>query len=130
MVRSMGAAIAGLLVMMIVGVSLQWLGVSLYPPPPDVDPKVNTAIAAQIARLPVGALVIELLALAAASFFGAGTAATISVRHKRLVAAFIGVVLLGLVALKFLILPYPTWVVVGALLIPLPFALLGWRVFR
>jgi hypothetical protein len=130
MVRSMGAAIAGLLVMMIVGVSVLWLGYSLYPPPPDMDPKVNAAVAAQIARLPAGALVMELIALAAASFFGAGTAATISVRHKRLVAGFIGAVLMGLVALKFLILPYPTWVIVGALLIPLPLALLGWRVFR
>ena len=36
----------------------------------------------------------------------------------------------ALVALIFSVIPHPAWMVVAGLLIPLPFALLGWRLGR
>jgi hypothetical protein len=130
MVRSIGALIAGLLVMLIVISSIQWIGHSIYPPPDGLDPKDPTAMAAAIAELPFGALAMVLLSYAAGSFLGGGTGAAVSVRHKRGVAILLGVVMTALVALNFVIIPHPLWMIVVGLLIPVPFALLGWRVFR
>src|SRR5688572_26460616 len=117
MVRSMGAVIAGLLVMMVVVSSIQWMGESWYPSEAarDGDPLAMKRV------LSTGAQVMELLSLALGSFLGAGTATTLSVRHKRGVAIAIGVVMLGLVGVKLLLFPHATWVAVLALLIPLPF---------
>jgi hypothetical protein len=42
----------------------------------------------------------------------------------------LGVVMLALVALNFSVIPHPVWMVVAGLAIPLPFALLGWRLGR
>lgn len=130
MVRSMGALIAGLLVMLIVISSIQWIGHSIYPPPTGLDPQDSAKAAAAVALLPIGALAMVLLSYAAGSFLGAGTGATVSVRHKRGVAILLGLVMTALVAMNFVIIPHPLWMMIVGLLIPIPFALLGWRVFR
>ena len=130
MVRSMGGVIAGLVVMLIVVASIQWLGHSVYPPPEGLDFRDKDAVAAAMASAPLGALGFVLLSYAVATFLAAGTAATISLRHKRAVAIVIGAVMLVLAAISLLALPHPTWMIVAGLLLPLPVALLGWRVFR
>ena len=130
MVRSMGGVIAGLVVMLIVVASIQWLGHSVYPPPEGLDFRDKDAVAAAMASAPVGALGFVLLSYAVATFLAAGTAATISLRHKCAVAIVIGAVMLVLAAISLLALPHPTWMIVAGLLLPLPVALLGWRVFR
>ena len=130
MVRSMGALIAGLLVMLIVISSIQWIGHSIYPPPAGLDPQDSAKAAAAVALLPIGALAMVLLSYAAGSFLGAGTGATVSARHKRGVAILLGLVMTALVAMNFVIIPHPLWMMIVGLLIPIPFALLGWRVFR
>ena len=130
MVRSMGGVIAGLVVMLIVVASIQWLGHSVYPPPEGLDFRDKDAVAAAMASAPVGALGFVLLSYAVATFLAAGTAATISLRHKCAVAIVIGAVMLVLAAISLLALPHPTWMIGAGLLLPLPVALLGWRVFR
>ena len=75
----------------------------------------------------VAALAFVLLAYAAGSFLGAYTASTISLRHKRGVAVIVGMVMLALVSLNFWMIPHPTWMVIAGVLIPLPFALAGWK---
>ena len=130
MVRSTGAVIAGLLVMLIVVAAIQWLGHSVYPPPEGLDFRDKDAVAAAMANAPAGAFAFVLASYAIGTFLAAGTATTISLRHKRGVAIVIGVVMLGLAAINLFALPHPTWMVVAALLVPVPAALLGWRVFR
>jgi hypothetical protein len=116
---------------MILTVALvQWIGHSLYPPPAGIDPSDHDAMVGLISTMPARALAMVLLAYAVGSFLGAGTATAISVRHKRGVAIAVGVVMLGLIGLNFAYIPHPGWMVVVGLLIPLPAALLGWRVFR
>ena len=129
-VRSIAALIAGMVVMMITVALVQWIGHSIYPPPPGMDPSDRTAMIALISTMPLGALAMVLLAYAGGSFLGAGTATAISRRHKRVVALAIGVVMLALVAINFAIIPHPIWMIVLGLLVPVPFALLGYRVFR
>ena len=130
MVRSMGGVIAGLVVMLIVVASIQWLGHSVYPPPEGLDFRDKDAVAAAMASAPVGALGFVLLSYAVATFLAAGTAATISLRHKCAVAIVIGAVMLVLAAISLFALPHPAWMTIAGLLIPLPMALLGWFVFR
>ena len=130
MVRSTGAVIAGLLVMLLGVAALQWLGHSGYPPPEGLDFRDKDAVAAAMANAPAGAFAFVLASYAIGTFLAAGTATTISLRHKRGVAIVIGVVMLGLAAINLFALPHPTWMVVAALLVPVPAALLGWRVFR
>jgi len=121
--------IAGLLVMMIVVSSIQWMGLSWFPPEVFDSGSSETRLAVHPV-LPAGALLMELLSLAVGSFLGAGTAATVSKQHKLACAILIGVVMLGLVGIKLLVFPHSLWVAIAAVLIPIPSALGGWRVFR
>lgn len=130
MLRSILAVLAGILVMGVTVAAVQWLGHSIYPPPPGIDPTQPDAMIALIAQMPAMALGMVLVAYAFGTFLGAFTATTISRAHKRGVAITVGVVMLALVALNFSAIPHPTWMVVAGLAIPLPFALLAWRLGR
>ena len=130
MVRSMFAIIAGLVVMLVVVSSVQWLSHSIYPPPDGLDIMDKDAVSKAMAAAPVGALAMVLLSYALATFLAAGTATSISVRHKRGVAIILALVMIVLAGANFFIIPHPLWMVVLGLLIPLPMALLAWRVFR
>jgi hypothetical protein len=129
MVRSIGALVAGVLVMLIVVSSIAWMGDTFFPSPAS-EPGGTATVREEIERMPPGALLMELAALAVGSFLGAGTAATVSVLHKRGVSLLLALLMIGLVAIKFAVQPYPLAMIVAGLLAPLPFALLGWRVFR
>jgi hypothetical protein len=130
MVRSILAVLAGILVMGITVAAVQWLGHSIYPPPAGIDPTDHDAMVALISQMPKMALGMVLVAYAFGTFLGAFTATTISAKHKRGVAIVVGVVMLALVALNFSVIPHPAWMVVAGLAIPIPFALLGWRLAR
>lgn len=130
MLRSVLAVLAGILVMGITVAAVQWLGHSLYPPPADIDPTDHDAMIALISQMPKMALGMVLVAYAFGTFLGAFTATTISLAHKRGVAIVIGVVMLALVGLNFAVIPHPMWMVAAGLLIPLPVALLAWRLAR
>ncbi|TNJ35212.1 hypothetical protein [Arenimonas terrae] len=130
MLRSILAVLAGILVMGITVAAVQWLGHSIFPPPARVDPTDHDAMIALIASMPVMALAFVLLAYAFGTFLGAYTAATISVAHKRGVAVIIGVLMLALAALNFSVIAHPMWMVVLGVLIPLPFALLAWKLAK
>lgn len=133
MLRSILAVVIGVIAMVLFVAGIQSIGHALWPmpvPPPGIDPTHPDVIAAAIEQLPVIALAWVLFAYAVATFFGAGTATAISAKHKRGVAIVVGVVMLALCVANLTLLPHPLWMAIGSLLIPLPFALLGWRVFR
>ncbi|MFY2764183.1 hypothetical protein [Arenimonas sp. MALMAid1274] len=130
MIRSVLAVLAGIVVMGVMVAAIQWLGHSIYPPPPGLDLTNPEAAKSLIAAMPPMALGMVLVAYAAGSFLGAYTATTISRAHKRGVAIVIGVVMLALVAANFAAIPHPLWMMVAGVLVPLPFALLGWRLAR
>jgi hypothetical protein len=130
MLRSILAVLAGILVMGITVAAVQWLGHSIFPPPAGVDPTDHDAMVALIASMPVMALAFVLVAYAFGTFLGAYTAATISVAHKRGVAIIVGVLMLALVVLNFAVIAHPMWMVVVGVLIPLPFALLAWKLAK
>ncbi|GAB2494760.1 hypothetical protein [Arenimonas alkanexedens] len=130
MLRSILAVLIGILVMGITVAAVQWLGHSLYPPPAGLDPSDPVALATLVSQMPAMALGMVLIAYAFGTFLGAFTATTISLGHKPGVAIVIGVVMLAMVAMNLLLIPHPMWMVVAGLLIPLPVALLAWRIAR
>jgi hypothetical protein len=133
MFRSIVAVVIGVIVMALFVGGIEFIGHMLWPLPAlpaGVDPNHPEVIAANIDRMPFLALAWVLFAYAVGTFFGAGTATSISAKHKRGVAIAVGVVVLCMSAAVFSMFPHPLWMVVGGLLVPLPFALLGWRVFR
>ena len=127
MLRSILAVLAGFLVMGITVAAVQWLGHSIFPPPPGIDPTDHDAMVALISNMPVMALAFVLIAYAFGTFLGAYTAATISLAHKRGVALVIATLMLALIALNFSMIPHPVWMVVLGVLIPFPFALVAWK---
>lgn len=129
MLRSILAVLAGVLVMGITVAAVQWLGHSLYPPPP-VDMNDRAAMDAAIAAMPAMALGFVLIAYAFGMFLGAYTASTISLAHKRGVALTLAVVMLALIVLNFVSFTHPIWMVVIGVLIPFPFALLAWKLAK
>ncbi len=130
MLRSILAVIVGILVMGITVAAVQWLGHSIFPPPPGIDPSNHDAMIALISTMPVAALAFVLVAYAFGTFLGAYTAATISTAHRRGVAIAVAVVMLALIALNFSMIPHPMWMVIGGVLIPFPFALLAWKLAK
>ena len=130
MLRSILAVLAGILVMGITVAAVQWLGHSIFPPPPGIDPTDHDAMVALISSMPVTALAFVLLAYAFGTFLGAYTAATISLAHKRGVALAVATVMLALIAMNFAMIPHPLWMVVLGVLIPFPFALLAWKLAK
>lgn len=130
MLRSILAVLAGVLVMGITVAAVQWLGHSIFPPPPGIDPSDPDAMIALVSSMPVMALAFVLLAYAFGTFLGAYTATTISLAHKRGVAHVIAVIMLALIAMNFAMIPHPIWMIVLGVLIPLPFALLGWKLAK
>jgi hypothetical protein len=130
MTRSTLAFALGLIVMVLMVLGLEFIGHRLWPIPAGLDLSHPAAMEALINMMPPAAFAWVLFAYAAASFLGAGTAATISKDHKRGVAIVVGVVMLALVAATLFSAPHPLWMVIVGVLIPLPCALLGWRVFR
>ena len=130
MLRSILAVLAGVLVMAITVAAVQLIGHSVFPPPPGIDASDHEAMVALISTMPAMALAFVLLAYAAGGFLGAYTAATISRAHRRGAALAVGVVLLALIAMNFMAIPHPLWMVVAGVLIPIPAALLAWRLAR
>lgn len=127
--RSILAVIVGILVMGITVAAVQWLGHSIFPPPEAV-PAHPGAMAELVANMPVAALAFVLVAYAFGTFLGAYTAATISLAHKRGAAIAIALVMLALIAMNFSVIPHPLWMVIGGVLVPLPFALLAWQLAK
>lgn len=129
MLRSILAVIVGILVMGITVAAVQWLGHSIFPPP-EAIPAHPDAMAELVANMPLAALAFVLVAYAFGTFLGAYTAATISLAHKRGVSIAIAMVMLALIAMNFSVIPHPLWMVIGGVLVPLPFALLAWKLAK
>lgn len=130
MLRSILAVLAGILVMGITVAAVQWLGHSIFPPPPGIDPTDHDAMVALISSMPVLALAFVLLAYAFGTFLGAYTASTISLSHRRGAALAVATVMLALIAMNFAMIPHPLWMIVLGVLIPFPFALLAWKLAK
>jgi MFS family permease len=128
MVRTILAAIAGLTAMMVSVFVVESTGHLLFPPPADTDLSNPEMLKALMPSLPLMALVFVILAWALGAFVGAVVACRIALEHHRRIALGIGLVMIALSVVTMLMIPHPIWMVVMAVVLPVPIALLGARI--
>lgn len=109
--RGIAATIVGVVMAGLCISGIEWLGHRLYPPPAGLKHDDLEALAAHVAQLPVGALLVVLLAWLAGIFVGGLIAASLAGRRPRLYAGVVAaVILLGAIA-NFAMIPHPVWFV-------------------
>lgn len=137
MIRMLFAVLIGVLVGGIVVAALQAVSMFVFPAPPGMDPANQESVAAAIAAIPLGALLMVLLSWGLGAFAGGWTAARIarpqgpSIARPPVAASMVvgfALWVSGLIAM--IQIPHPFWFWIPGLLLPIPCALLGARVAR
>lgn len=124
--RTILGVLAGVVVAWLVIVLCQFGSTALHPPPPGIDLRDPTQLAAFIEAAPLGAMLLVLAGYALGALLGGWTAARMA-RHKRVAALLIGALVLAGVIANFALIPHPLWMAVTGVLLPLPAAWLGAR---
>lgn len=126
--RTILAIFAGAVVMWLTIFALEFIGHALFPPPPGLNPQDQADLAAIMAQAPVGAMAMLVVAWVAGAFTGGLTAAKVSRQHKRGAAIAVALlVMAGVAGMIWLIPDHPLWVSALGLLLPIPAALLAYR---
>lgn len=128
MIRTILAAVAGLVAMALSVVAIESIGHVLYPPPADTDLSNPEVLKALMPSLPVMALVFVILAWAVGAFVGAVIACLITHKHHQRLAIGIGLVMVALAGVSMVSIPHPTWMVFLGVTLPVPLAWLGARI--
>ena len=127
MARTLFAVVAGAAVMVISVTVIQMIGLQIFPTPTVSEPNTLPSGASSISLTSVGAQISVLLSWAFGAFSGAYTAANLSRQHKLESAIIIGLLMLIASAIMLYIIAQPIWMVVSALIAPIPMALIGWK---
>jgi len=118
--RRVLATIVGVVAAVIIVLLVEYLGTLFYPPPPGLDVTDPAALAAAMATLPTGALLIILGAWLLGAGGGAGIAQAVCRRTARWPGAVVGLVMLAGAAWSLVAIPHPIWFTAAALVgIPL-----------
>lgn len=126
MLRTVFAFLLGSVTMVASVALLQMLGHWIWPQS-AIDAGDRAAFAAQMASVPLAAKLWVLVAYATAVEVGTIVAVLLQRRRWRGLAMALGLLMTGLSALNFAMLPHPWWMVVVGLLLPLPVAMMaGW----
>ncbi len=127
MARNIGAVLVGFVVVFAVVVALQFVSVSLYPPPEGVnllDPTQADAFATYLAALPLGAWLLVFGSEIVGAFLGALAAGKIASRHQaRFAGAIVGLAVIGSIV-NWVSFSHPLWFIIGQL-IAYPLAFFG-----
>ena len=125
--RTLLAALAGLATAFITIWLVEFAGHALYPPPPGIDPANTADMARVIGTLPMGALMMIVVAWVVGAFDGGFVAALLAGSARpRLAALAPGVmVTAGVIGMIVAMPAHPAWMAVAGLLLPVPAALAG-----
>jgi hypothetical protein len=94
--------------------AIEAIGQVIYPPPAGVDFTRPDQVRTYMQGLPVGAFLFVLTAWTLAAFGGGVAAAVVARERPMLYAGIVGAAVLAATAVNLVMLPHPTWVVVGA----------------
>lgn len=130
MLRTILAVFAGLAIAVVTMLALEYLGMSLFPPPPGTRLDNEADLAALMASAPTGKLAWVLLGWTLAAFVGGWVAARLSTRHRAGAAITVGVLIVAGVILNVSTLPHPLWMAVAGVLLPIPAAWLASRLVK
>lgn len=101
----------------------------VYPPPPDVDFSKKEDVKELLDEIPFGSLIMIVIGWAIGSFAGGAVATLISPEKKQWNALVVGGVLMLIGILNMFLLPHPLWMWFFALIVYLPFAYFGSKIF-
>ena len=107
--RNIGAGVAGVLVAMGLVWVTEFIGHSVYPPPPDLDFSDTESIRAYISGLPVGAFLFVLGGWFIGTLGGTVAACRIGTAKAVTFSMLVGGVMLLATAFNLSIIPHPTW---------------------
>lgn len=130
MLRTILAVFAGLVVAMVVMITLEYFGMSLFPPPPGTRLDTEADLAALVASASLGKQAWVLLGWTIAAFVGGWIASRLSQRHRTGAALAVGVLIVAGVVMNVSMLPHPLWMTVVGILLPVPAAWLATRLGR
>ena len=117
MLRSILALLSGAILAALLIALVEYLGHTIFPPPPGMDPMDMESVKAAMKDAPAGALIFVLLAWAVGTFAGGSLAVRIAQRAPLVHAGIIGALfLIGGVA-NMLVLPHPAWFWIPGILV-------------
>jgi hypothetical protein len=125
--RTVLAVVAGLVVALLAMVSVEFLALQLWPPPPGFVLEDEADLARLVALATPAKMAAVVFGWALASFLGGWVAARLSHRHRIGAAVAIGVLVVAGVVFNAANIPHPMWMNVLGVLLPLPLALLAAR---
>jgi len=113
--------IAGFVIGVIIIMITESIGHMIYPPPEGVDVKDPEQLKAIMHSIPFGAKLAVLIAWGL-GVFGGGTAGVLISGRKGLPATIIAILLLAGAGITMIMIPHPTWMMIGAVLV----TVIGW----
>src|SRR5262245_40509941 len=123
--RSILSVILGFLAGALVVGLLEAAGHLMYPPPPDINLHNPDQLKAIIENLPIGALIMVLVAWAGGSFAAGLVAALVAKNRKPTHALIVGCLQMLAGGVTMLLIPRPAWFIVSSFLIVVPSAWVG-----
>ena len=123
--RRIGAVIAGLFGSFILITAVQAVGTWLYPPPPGTDFTDPESVAALMAQIPLGALLMVELSYAVGSLGGGAIVRRVSPDRTTVLAVVLGGLLTLAGFANLATIPHPLWFAVLSTVTYVPCALLG-----
>ena len=123
--RRIGAVVAGLLGSVVLIMAVQAVGTWLYPPPPGTDFSDPEALAALMAQIPLGALLMVELSYVAGSLAGGVIVRLVSADRATVLAAVVGGMLTLAGFANLAAIPHPLWFAVLSTITYVPCTVLG-----
>lgn len=108
-VRSAGAIVLGLVVVLIFIIAIEWMSSILHPFPPGVDPSDIEACRAHVARYPAWVLLLAVLGWWLCTFVSSWLSTHIGYKKHPAHGILVGAILLTLAVVNMAMLPYPAW---------------------
>ena len=124
-VRSVVGVILGLVAAAVIIALLEAVGHAIYPPPPGIDLYDPEALKSIIDQLPLGAIVMVLVAWGAGTFVGGFTAGAIAGRAQVIHGMIVGGIEMACAVITMILIPHPVWFMIASVFVVLVPALVG-----
>lgn len=130
MIRKILAVIGGLILAVFTFMIIQMIGGMIFGMPGDLDFNDKTAVAAYMAKMPLGAFILLAFGYALGSFLAGITVRFISKSDSLLLPLIVGGALTLAWLMNIWTIPHPIWMVVLGFLLYIPFTLIGHRMAK
>ena len=125
MIKNMLSIVAGIMVAFMLIAGIEMLSHQIYSLPKDIDPKDPEVMKNFMSHIPMGALLMILLAYTVGSFGGGIITGLIASEKRIQMGITTGVVLLILGISNLIMIPHPLWFSIASVLLYVPAAYAG-----